>query len=98
MAENQSKHRQRIESTVIESNTKNEKRGMDYAFILTLSLMGIGAILIVLDKQTAGYLSLFGSSSFIGGNYIYNKVQGRKDLKQQNERQKPKPRKLKSSK
>lgn len=73
MAENQSKHRQKMESTVITANVQNERTGMHYSFILTGMFMVTGTILIVLDKQTAGYFSLFGPSIFHAGNYVYKK-------------------------
>src|SRR5438046_6994388 len=58
MAEKQSAHRQKLESDVISSDISNEKRGMNYSLMITLILMVIGAILIYLNRDTAGYFSL----------------------------------------
>jgi len=69
MAETQSSHRQKLENKVISSDIKNEKTGMNYSFILTGGFMIIGGILLILDKQAAGYLSLFGPVAFQAGNY-----------------------------
>lgn len=73
MTENQSQHRQKMEDKVISSNIKNEGRGMIFAFVLTGGLAIIGAILILLDKQVPGYISLFAPSIFQAGSYIYGK-------------------------
>lgn len=73
MAESQSEHRHELEKRVVVSNITNEKRGMNYAFTLTLSLMIFGAVLIFTDKETAGYFALFGPVVFQGGNFVYHK-------------------------
>lgn len=73
MAENQSGHRQKLETKVVSSNISNEKTGMYYAYILTFLFMVIGAGLLYFDKPTAGYFALFGPSVLHAGNYIYRK-------------------------
>lgn len=73
MAEKQESHRHSLESTVVDSNVRNERLGMNYAFILTGALMILGAIMIFTDKETAGYFALFGPVVFQSGNYIVHK-------------------------
>lgn len=85
MAENQSGHRQKIETKVIESNISHEKTGMNYAFILTVVFMLIGAGLLYFDKPTAGYFALFGPSIFHAGNYIYRKRVEKEEPKKREE-------------
>src|SRR6266568_3000211 len=67
MTENQAKHRQFLEKEVVMSNISNERRGMNYAFIITLTMMVIGAILIYNDKAIAGYISLFTPVVIVAG-------------------------------
>lgn len=85
MAENQSEHRQKIEDKVISSNVKNERTAMFLSFILTGGLAIIGAGLLVLDKQIAGYISLFGPSVFHAGNYVYRKYVEKTESKKREE-------------
>jgi len=73
MAENQSTHRQKIENKVIDSNIANEKTGMFLSFVITAILIIGGGVLILLDKQIAGYLALFGTSGFQAANYTFRK-------------------------
>lgn len=80
MAERQSQHRQELEREVVRSDITNEKRGMNYSLIITLGLMLIGAILLYLNRDTAGYFSLFGPSVFHAGNYIYQKINEGKEI------------------
>lgn len=83
MAENQSKHRQKLENKVISSNVANERISMILSFVLTIIFMIIGAILIFYNKQiVVGYLSLFAPTVFHGGNYIYRKYMEKEELKE----------------
>lgn len=79
----QSSHRQSIESAVIQSNIKNERTGMFIAGGLTLALIIAGVILIAIDKDVAGYISIFGPTFFQASNYIYNKNQEKKASKEE---------------
>jgi uncharacterized membrane protein len=81
MAEKQSQHRQKIESDIVNSDIANERRGMNYSLFITLGLMLIGAFLIYLNHDVAGYLSLFGPSVFHAGNYIYKKLSEGRELR-----------------
>jgi len=77
MAENQAQHRQQMESSVVQSNITHERVGMNYAFILTLLLMGTGFYLIINDKDTAGYFAIFGPVVFSAASYVYSKFRER---------------------
>lgn len=81
MAEKQSQHRQHLESEVVSSDIANEKRGMHYSLAITFALIIIGALLIAIGKDTAGFFSLFGPSVFHAGNYVYKKLTEEKELK-----------------
>lgn len=98
LTENQSKHRQKMESTVVNSNVQNERKGMHYSFILTGMFMIAGVILLILDKQTAGYFSLFGPSIFHAGNYAYKKYKEETEPKKREEEIKNAKKKTKTPK
>lgn len=73
MAETQTKHRQKLEKSVVGSNIDNEKVGMWMAFILTVGLMCSGIYLIKDGKGWGGYAAVFLPVIFHAGNYVYNK-------------------------
>lgn len=72
-ANSQMKHRQKIENKVIASNIRNSSRGMHYAFVLTITLILVGALLVAIGKSTEGLIAIFGTSGFQGGNYLIQK-------------------------
>ncbi|MBD3270668.1 DUF2335 domain-containing protein [Candidatus Peregrinibacteria bacterium] len=80
MAESQAEHRQGLEKSVVNSNIENERKGMWFAFILTIVLMGLGFYLIIDDKSTAGYFAVFGPVVFHTSNFIYNKRREERSL------------------
>lgn len=78
MAENQAAHRRELESKVLTSNIHNERLGMYFAFILTLTLMVLGTYLLMNDKAVEGFIAIFAPAIFQAGNYIYNRYIERK--------------------
>lgn len=61
MAEDQLRHRQALEKSVIESKIRNERLGQWFAFILGITGI-IGAVyLVAIDKPLAGFGVFLGS-------------------------------------
>lgn len=85
MAESQTNHRQKLEFKFMDSNVKNERLGMNYSFIIVGGFMLMGGILILMDKQAAGYLSLFGPAILQVGNLGYQKYREQQTPKKTNE-------------
>ena len=83
MAQKQMGHRHHLESSVIDSNIRNEKHGMYLAFFITVVLIISGVVLLAMDKNIAGSFTIFGPAIFHAGNYIYNKMQ-ENDVKEDN--------------
>lgn len=54
LTENQSRHRQELEKTVIRTRSRNETLGQIFAFILSLGVMGGSIWLISLGKSVEG--------------------------------------------
>ncbi len=50
---------------------------------LTLAMIIAGVVLIAMDKDVAGYLSIFGPTFFQAGNYIYNRNEEKKVTKEE---------------
>lgn len=79
MAEEQAGHRQKLEKEITKSTIATEKRGMIFSFTITLLLMATGAILISENHEVAGFISLFAPSIFHAANFVYSKIEERKD-------------------
>ena len=88
LAEDQSGHRQKIENKVICSKIANERTSMFLSFYLTGGLLVAGIILLVLDKQVPGYLSLFGPMIFHAGNYLSTKNSEKTEIDKKTEQPK----------
>jgi uncharacterized membrane protein len=79
MAEEQATHRQTLERKVVESNIFNEKAGMVLGFVLLISLMSIGAVLVYSGKKVEGLAALLSSPAIPAIAYFYTKLQDRKN-------------------
>lgn len=73
MAERQSAHRQEIEKTVINSNVAVQKIGVVSAFVITITALILGFILILYDKNVSGFLLMMGSIGSLVGTFIYGR-------------------------
>ncbi len=66
MAEKQSEHRRTLESKVIDSDIKRSKAGSIFAFVIGMTAILSGFILIYLDKDITGiFLGLGGLASLV---------------------------------
>ena len=79
MAEDQAAHRMRLESKVIDSDISNSRRGLNYAFILGLSGMVGGMVLIYFGKTIAGSAISGGTVATLVGTLIYGTSQRKKE-------------------
>jgi uncharacterized membrane protein len=80
LAEEQAKHRRELEKAVIISDIHNERRGMNYAFLLTLVMMLIGGFLVYNGKSVIGFLSIFAPAIFGASSFYYKKRNEKKEL------------------
>src|SRR2546425_4173862 len=82
MAENQSKHRQDLERTVVAGNDRRADRGQIIgAFLAVLSIAG-GVFLLYNGKSVEGYSTLIGAAAVFGGAYIISTRRQDQELKQ----------------
>ena len=66
MAENQSKHRHTMEKKIINANISNEKKGLNFGFIIGLFAITVGLICTFIGQPLPG--------SFIGGGGVIGLV------------------------
>ncbi len=79
MAERQSAHRKRMESTVIGGNVASQTRGSWFAFILALVTILGGFFLLYEGKSVLGMTAIIGSIASLVGVFIYSKHEQRKE-------------------
>jgi len=78
MAESQLRHRQELESTVVNGNVTSQKRGQLFAFILGFIAIVGGIILIAIDKNTQGLAAIITAFVALAGVFVYGRwEQGR---------------------
>lgn len=77
MANNQSEHRQNLEKNVINSDIKNSRLGLIFGFIIGMSGIIAGALVITVGQVIAGAFLSFISLGSLVGTFVYGS-QGRK--------------------
>jgi len=81
MAENQSAHRQRLESRVIWFDGVRSSLGLVFGLIIALAGIVAGTYLILGGNSTAGLASLIIPLGVIIGAFVYQKREETKDTK-----------------
>jgi uncharacterized membrane protein len=79
-AESQTRHRQDLESRVIDSDIANLKRGQIFAFTLGVAGIAVGAWLIYLGKELQGTVFGGGTLVTLALAFLYGTRQRRSDL------------------
>ncbi|MBW1999257.1 MAG: DUF2335 domain-containing protein [Deltaproteobacteria bacterium] len=81
MAETQSKHRQALESAVIESDIRQSKTGLVFGFIIGMTAIVLGAVCVLYGHGLGG--GLIGGSGITGlaGVFVYGTAARRKERK-----------------
>lgn len=82
--ENQSDHRQKIESTVIGSNVRSQQWGLVLGFVLcSMSILG-GFYLILNDKDATGLAAIIVPLASLAGVFIYARREQRIERENKN--------------
>ncbi len=82
----QSQHRMQLEKATINSGISNSKRGQVFAFILSLSVIIGGFVLVFMDKNVIGISAILGALATLVGIFIYgNKSKKDERLKKSKE-------------
>ncbi len=79
MAEEQGAHRRTLESTALRDDIAGARRGSIFAFVITLTMIVAGALLIFEGRQITG--TIFGGVGIAGvaGVFIYGSRQRRRE-------------------
>ncbi|HBH46233.1 MAG: hypothetical protein A2445_04280 [Candidatus Jacksonbacteria bacterium RIFOXYC2_FULL_44_29] len=80
MAEAQSAHRQVLEKKVISSEQSRATVGLVFGFIICLTVIIGGFVLIYLEKEWLGFSVLVGGIGALIGTFVYGKKQKKIDL------------------
>lgn len=82
MAKNQSEHRQELEKSVIISDIKNSKLGLYFGFIIGMTGIIAGTIIIFSGQVIAGeFLSTISLGSLVG-TFVYGSQRRKKEREQ----------------
>ena len=71
LTEQQSTHRQRLESAALFSDQRNSRLGVILGFVLSMVIVLIGACLIYLGKNATGLFLIVGDIAALAGVFIY---------------------------
>jgi uncharacterized membrane protein len=80
MAEQQARHRQELEKTVVNSNTFVQKVGPFLGFIVAMTAVVGGTFLVLRGKDGYGLAAIIAALASLAGVFIYGKKQQRKEL------------------
>lgn len=72
MAEKEAEHRHDMESKAIEYTQKDSRRGQLFAFIIVMTALIGGIVLILNGKGITGLVSLASALAMLAGAFIYN--------------------------
>ncbi len=81
MAEDQSRHRQKLEENVVKGGSRNQILGMILAFVLSLLTIGFGGFLIYHNKSLEGFGLVLADLVALVGVFIYGRHTQREELK-----------------
>jgi hypothetical protein len=70
-----------MERAVVFSNISKESRGQWMAFIICLTVILIGGLLVYSGKDIQGFTLIFGPLIWLAGTFITSKVKGQRELK-----------------
>lgn len=73
MTEKQQNHRMELEKTVITAGAHRMKLGQIFAFILGLTSILGGLLLLVLERNIAGFSVLIGATATLVGAFVYGR-------------------------
>ena len=85
MAEEQSRHRQLLEKTVIDSNCRTQRTGPVYGFIVSMTAVVGGIYLVRLGKSPEGLASIITALASLATVFILGRKKQEKELKQKSD-------------
>ena len=80
MAEDQHDHRIEIETRVIESNISAQKLGTILGFVVAMTAIIGGSLLVYSGKETSGLTAIITALAGLVGVFVYGKREQKKEL------------------
>lgn len=80
MAEEQSRHRRKMESEMLQASIRAERIGQILGFMIFLTALLAGIVLMGLGKDAIGLITSLGSLAAIIGLFIYSRNTGKTEL------------------
>lgn len=84
MAKNQAEHRQTLEKSVINSDIKNSKLGLVFGFIIGMTGIIAGVIIIAIGQIIAGSVISGVTLASLVGTFVYGSQGRRKEREEKN--------------
>lgn len=75
--ERQTQHRHSLERQMVASNITNRSRGQIMAFVIAMTAIVGGIVLVALNKKVAGLATIFVPLSTIAGVFVYSQYRAR---------------------
>jgi len=85
MAESQMRHRQALESAVVNGNVEAQRRGQAMGFILGLVAILGGIGLIAFDKDAQGLSAIITAFVALAGVFVYGRFEQRRERERKRE-------------
>lgn len=82
MAEQQTQHRQSLESAVIKGNLCHQRWGLIAGAVITIVAITAGTILALNDKDTAGLITILSMIGIDAGVFVFGRLRQEKDRAQ----------------
>lgn len=82
MAEKQGLHRMEIEKELVIGNSHRENKGMWFGFIISLTAIIGGIILILNDKSATGITTILFALASLVGAFIYSKLKTSQEIQE----------------
>jgi uncharacterized membrane protein len=80
MAESQAQHRQGLEHMVVQSNTRNERRGQVFGFLISVLVIGGSIYLIDSGKSAEGVTGIVVNLVSLVGVFVYGRRRKEREL------------------
>jgi uncharacterized membrane protein len=80
MAESQHEHRQKLEKTVVESNSFSQKVGLILGFVVAMTAIVGGIWLAHEGKSGSGVTAIIAALAALVGVFVYGKIEQRREL------------------
>jgi len=89
--EEQGRHRRSLETIVVTGDDRREDKGQIFGFVLCLTVVIGGVVLLALGINLGGYIALIGGLGLPAGLFVYKKIEAKQELQHKKDAlQKPK--------